>query len=73
MGEFSEAPMNGKAVTTLTMSIAALALAACGELPQDGPKPFVSKDEMRSHAGDVTLAERAKTQDEYLVTKDAKK
>jgi hypothetical protein len=33
----------------------------------------VSKDEMRSHAGDVTLAERAKTQDEYLVTKDAKK
>ena len=65
--------MNAKAVTILTVSIAAMALVACSELPQDGPKAFVAKDEMRSHAGDAALAERAKTQDEYLVTKDAKK
>ena len=58
----------------------AFALAACGELPQDGPKPFAGYDETRSYAseqfkGDAalyerTLAERTRTQDEYLVTGD---
>ena len=30
------------------IAFAALTLVACGELPQDGPKPFVSADEQRS-------------------------
>ncbi|HYC35329.1 MAG TPA: hypothetical protein VEC19_02825 [Usitatibacter sp.] len=60
-----------------------LALASCGEIPQDGPKPFAGEDEIRSYAGSTfkgdqalyekTLAERARTQDEYLITGDAKK
>ena len=60
----------------MTIGFAALALAACGELPQDGPKPFAGKDEVRSHAGapfngdramyERALAERADTQNEYL-------
>ena len=59
------------------LSAAALALGACGEIAQDGPKPFAGEDETRSYAGDRfkgdqvlyerTLAERARTQDEYLV------
>ena len=68
--------MARRSVTVLlTSALAALALAACGELPQDGPKPFVGKDEARSNAGarsegdralhERTLAARARTQDEY--------
>ena len=40
---------------------AALLAGACGELPQDGPKPFVPAAE-RSNA--APLAQRAATQDE---------
>ena len=60
------------------VAVSAIALAACGELPQDGPKPFAGHDETRSYAsaqfkGDAALyernlAERTRTQDEYLVT-----
>lgn len=56
--------------------------AACSEIPQDAPKPFAGKDETRSYAGapfngdrvkyEKALAERADTQNEYLVTGDAK-
>lgn len=52
-------------------SLAALALAGCGEIPQDAAKPFAGKEETRSYAGG--LADRAKTQDEYRVTGDAKR
>ena len=54
----------------------AFALAGCDELPQDGPKSFVGDDERRSYASDRkvdaasqerALAERARTQDEYLM------
>ena len=42
---------------------AGLALAACGELPQDGPKPFVNAKEMKTDGG--ALAGRTGHQDEY--------
>jgi hypothetical protein len=42
---------------------AAFALAACNELPQDGPKPFAAKHETRSY--EAALADRVNTQDEY--------
>jgi len=46
---------------------AALALAACGELPQDGPKPFVSPAEQRS-MWQPAHAMRTAVQDEYSPT-----
>ena len=55
-----------------------LAIAGCGEIPQDGPKPFVGAEETKSYAGAMfngdkalyerTLAQRADTQNEYLAT-----
>jgi hypothetical protein len=62
--------------------IAALAAASCGELPQDGAKPYAGKADTQPHAGDLykgdkaryerTLAERAGFQDEYPRTGGAK-
>ena len=64
------------------MALATLALVACGEIPQDAVKPFAGKEETQSYAGvpfkgdkalyERTLAERAKTQNEYLMMGDAK-
>lgn len=60
---------------------AGLFLAACEEIPQDAPKPFAGSEETRSYTGapfdgdkalyERTLAERARTQNEYLATGDA--
>ena len=51
---------------------AAAILAACGELAQDGPKPFVKDGtygtESAAHAPE--LAERARFQDEYVLLED---
>jgi hypothetical protein len=62
--------------------LAALALAACKEIPQDAVKPYAGKEDTKAYASDLfkgdrqkyetTLAERAKYQDEYLRTGDAK-
>ena len=51
-----------------------LAAAACGEIPQDAPKPYAGKEDTKAYAGDLfkgdkaryekTLAERANYQDE---------
>jgi hypothetical protein len=48
---------------------AAAILAACGELPQDGPKPFVQDGTYGGQAAAHTpgLAERARFQDEYVL------
>jgi hypothetical protein len=64
------------------VAVAALALAACDEIPQDAAKPFAGKAETQSYAGgkfngnralyEKTLAERADTMNEYLITGDAK-
>jgi hypothetical protein len=53
---------------------AALAVAACGEIPQEGPKPYAGKEDTKPYAGDLfkgdkakyekTLAERANYQNE---------
>ena len=61
---------------------AALALAACHEIPQDAPKPYAGKEDTKAYAGDLfkgdkakyekALATRAETQNEYLRTNDAK-
>ena len=60
----------------------ALLLAACGEIPQDAPKPYAGKEDTKAYAGDMfkgdkakyeqTLAKRADYQNEYVRTGDAK-
>lgn len=67
---------------TLLITVAAFALAACHEIPQDAAKSFAGKDEVQLYRGDIfkgdkaafeqQLARRADTQNEYLRTKDAK-
>jgi hypothetical protein len=51
------------------------ALAACGEIPQDAPKPYAGKEDTKAYAGDMfkgdkakyesALADRAKYQNDY--------
>ena len=48
------------------IALTALGLAACGELPQDGPKDFVNAAEQRSQ-WDAAHVTRATVQDEYLI------
>lgn len=64
------------------IAVAGLALAGCDEIPQDAVKPFAGKEETQPYAGgkfngdkalyEKTLAERADTMNEYLITDDAK-
>jgi hypothetical protein len=66
----------------LVVTAAALAVAACGEIPQDAPKPYAGKPDTKAYAGDLfkgdkakyeqTLAKRADFQNEYIRTGDAK-
>ena len=66
----------------LAMLAAALALAACHEIPQDAPKPYAGKEDVKPYAGDLfkgdkakfeqTLAQRANYQNEYLRVHDGK-
>lgn len=70
--------------TALIASIAAagLVLGACHEIPQDAPKPYAGKDDVKPYAGDSfkgdkqkfeqALADRASHENEYLRTGDAK-
>jgi len=69
-------------VRALVAAAAALALASCGEIPQDAAKPYAGKDDTKAYAGDMfkgdkakyeqTLAKRADYQNEYVRTGDAK-
>ena len=62
--------------------MAGLALASCGEIPQDAPKPYAGKEDTKAYAGDAfkgdkakyeqSLAKRADFQNEYIRTGDAK-
>lgn len=64
------------------IAVAILALAGCDEIPQDAVKPFAGKAETQSYASgkfkgdkalyEKTLAERADTMNEYLITQDAR-
>ena len=66
----------------LAAAAAALALASCGEIPQDAAKPYAGKEDTKAYAGDAfkgdkakyeqTLAKRADYQNEYVRTGDAK-
>jgi hypothetical protein len=59
----------------LIAAAAAVLLAACGEIPQDQPKPYAGKEDTKPYAGDTfkgdkqkfeqTLAKRANYQNEY--------
>lgn len=61
---------------------AALAAAACHEIPQDAAKPYAGKQDAKAYAGDLfkgdkakyeaTLAKRADYENEYVRTGDAK-
>lgn len=61
---------------------AGLALAACGEIPQDAAKPYAGKEDTKAYASDAfkgdkakyeeALAKRADFQNEYIRTGDAK-
>ena len=72
-----------KLLTAAAIVSAALAITACNEIPQDADKSFAGKDETRSYAGhkfngdqamyEKALADRAQTQNEYLVTGNGKK
>ena len=60
----------------------AVALAACGEIPQDTPKPYAGKEDTKPYAGDMfkgdkakyeqALAKRADYQNDYIRSRDYK-
>jgi hypothetical protein len=62
---------------------AAIALAACHEIPQDAAKPYAGKEDTKAYAGDLfkgdkdkyekALAQRAQSQNEYIRTGDINK
>ena len=64
------------------MLAAALAVAACHEIPQDA-KPYAGKEDTKAYAGDLfkgdkdkyekALAARAQSQNEYIRTGDVNK
>lgn len=61
---------------------AGLFAAACGEIPQDAPKPYAGKEDTQAYASDTfkgdkakyeqTLAKRADYQNEYVRTGEVK-
>jgi hypothetical protein len=65
--------------TAIGIATLALALAACHEIPQDAPKPYAGKEDVKPYAGDLfkgdkakfeqTLAQRANYQNDYLRTR----
>ena len=67
----------------IVVMAAALAAAACGEIPQDAAKPYAGKEDTKAYAGDLfkgdkakyesQLASRADHQNEYLRTGRAAK
>jgi hypothetical protein len=69
-------------VSRVLIVAAALALAACHEIPQDAPKSYAGKVDDKAYAGDMfkgdkakfeaALAARAQTQNEYLRMADEK-
>ena len=66
----------------LIAAVAGLSAAACGEIPQDAPKPYAGKADTKAYASDAfkgdkakyeeALAKRADFQNEYIRTGDAK-
>ena len=62
--------------------VAAFALAACNEIPQDAAKPYAGKEDTKAYAGDMfkgdkaayeaALAKRADYQNDYVRSRDFK-
>ncbi|HUP98539.1 MAG TPA: hypothetical protein VM073_11380 [Usitatibacter sp.] len=60
----------------LAIAVVAVLAAACGEIPQDAPKPYAGKEDTKPYASDAfkgdqakyeqALAKRADYQDEYV-------
>ena len=60
---------------TFAIAVLAVGLAACGEIPQDAPKPYAGKEDTKAYASDTfkgdkakyeqALAKRANFQNEY--------
>ncbi|HUL95351.1 MAG TPA: hypothetical protein VLT89_05035 [Usitatibacter sp.] len=44
----------------LALAVAALALAACHEIPQDAPKPYAGKEDTKAYAGDLFKGDKDK-------------
>ena len=69
--------------TLATTTVMLLALASCGEIPQDAPKPYAGKEDTKAYAGDrfkgdkaayeKALAERADFQNDYIRTRSTYK
>ncbi len=67
--------------TLLIAVLAAGMLAACHEIPQDAPKSYAGKEDVKPYAGDLfkgdkakfeqALAERAQNQNDYQKVGDA--
>ena len=67
---------------SILAAAAGFVLAACHEIPQDAPKPYAGKEDVKPYAGDrfkgdkqkfdQALAERANYENEYMRTHDAK-
>jgi hypothetical protein len=50
-------------------AIAGLAVAACGEIPQDAAKPYAGKEDTKAYAGDTFKGDKAKYE-EALAKRD---
>ena len=69
--------------TVLAVLAAGFLVAACHEIPQDAPKPYAGKEDVKPYAGDLfkgdkaayeqALAQRAQTQNEYVRTGGGKR
>lgn len=76
MSRIPERTRNDRCTLAIGAMIAAISLAACGEIAQDAPKPFAGTDETRSYSArpfegnqelyEKALERRAQTQDESL-------
>ncbi|HWH38933.1 MAG TPA: hypothetical protein VNU21_03790 [Usitatibacter sp.] len=66
----------------IALLAAALAAAACHEIPQDAAKPYAGKEDTKAYAGDLfkgdkakyeqALAKRADYQNDYIRSRDYK-
>jgi hypothetical protein len=47
-------------VRAALFALLGLVLAACSEIPQDGPKPYAGKEDMKAYAGDKFKGDKQK-------------
>jgi hypothetical protein len=69
-------------MSRLAFVVAAFALSACNEIPQDAAKPYAGKEDTKAYSSDLfkgdkakyeaTLAKRADYQNDYVRSRDYK-